>query len=258
MSLGTFITAFLGVKAEQSGDAAVALLVRWDPEAASEAEIRQIEDALVTVTERTEAARATYLREKREADAVRRQFDENMALIEQFKADIAAAADDVGKQESLTVSLETLVDETSELKTELDRETEEAREAEEFLRELEALCKETAENLKVARANLGKARQRMERAEVREQRAKEKEAQSKVLAGIRKSSAGGIATEAMNRRAEEAEQRTTAARHRADLLATPAAGSTSDHEVERRRAALAERSNGSLDERIAVLKGGKS
>ena len=67
----TFIRTFIGVKTDQAVQAGVEALVRWDPQAATEAELRTMERRLDELGMEVAKARAAYKRERKEAEATR-------------------------------------------------------------------------------------------------------------------------------------------------------------------------------------------
>ena len=63
----SFIRNLVGVKTDRAVQASVEALVRWDPQAATEAELRTMEQHLDDLGLQVAQARATYEREKKEA-----------------------------------------------------------------------------------------------------------------------------------------------------------------------------------------------
>ena len=64
-----FIRNLVGAKADSAVQAGVEALVRWDPESASEAELRTMEQHLDELGRQVAEARQAYDRERREAEA---------------------------------------------------------------------------------------------------------------------------------------------------------------------------------------------
>ena len=67
----TFVRTFLGVKTDQAVQAGVEALVRWDPQAATEAELRTMERHLDELGMQVAQARVAYDRERKEAVAIK-------------------------------------------------------------------------------------------------------------------------------------------------------------------------------------------
>ena len=89
----TFISNLVGVKADKAMQAGVEALVRWDPQSASEAELRTMEQHLDDLGRQVATARQSYDREKREADAIQALSQQRMAAAEQLQRQIEAEPD---------------------------------------------------------------------------------------------------------------------------------------------------------------------
>ena len=79
-----FIRNLAGVKADQAAQGALEALVRWDPKAATEAELRTMEQHLDELGLQVAHARAAYEREKKEADTIKALLSQRMAAAEQL------------------------------------------------------------------------------------------------------------------------------------------------------------------------------
>ena len=103
-----FMANLVGVKFNRAAQAGVEALVRWDPGAASEAEMRTMEQHLDDLGREVALARQSYDRENKEAEAIQALSHQRMAAAEQLQAQIDAAPDPARKT-SLEASLGTLV-----------------------------------------------------------------------------------------------------------------------------------------------------
>ena len=81
-----FMRNLLGVKTDQAMQAGIEALVRWDPQAATEAELRSMEQHLDELGLEVAKARTAYEREKKEAVAIRALLNQRMAAAEQLKS----------------------------------------------------------------------------------------------------------------------------------------------------------------------------
>jgi chromosome segregation ATPase len=213
----SFLSSFGAKKAEQAGDGIVALIVKFDPETASEAQIEEFRKELDILTGRVAGLRTDYSREKSEAEAVRARYNELVAAAELLQKRSEAAEGDA--KTSLEASVGKIVAELEGLLPDLKREEAEAVEAGEFLREFEQAAEEAARKLTTARTQLDAARQNMARAELRRERAEDKAEQTEVLVGIRKKSDSmGVALAAMQSEANKDEQAASAAKLKVELL----------------------------------------
>ena len=66
----TFMRNFVGVKTDRAVQAGVEALVRWDPQGATEAELRSMEQHLDELGLQVAQARAAYDRERQEATTI--------------------------------------------------------------------------------------------------------------------------------------------------------------------------------------------
>ena len=80
----TFFRNLVGVKKDQAVTSAVEALVRWDPQAATEAELRTMEQHLDELGRQVAQARQGYDRERKEADAIQALSRQRMAAAEQL------------------------------------------------------------------------------------------------------------------------------------------------------------------------------
>jgi chromosome segregation ATPase len=158
-----FIRNLVGVKTDQAVQAGLEALVRWDPQSATEAELRTMEQYLDDLGMQVAQTRAAYEREKKEADAINALSQQRLAAAEQMQRQIESATDPARKA-SLEKSLETVVGLLEEMAPEIERERREAEDAREFLDMLENAYKESGAKLKAARSQLQKAQRDMARA----------------------------------------------------------------------------------------------
>ena len=132
----SFFRNLVGVKTNQAVNSAVEAIVRWDPQSATEAELRTMENNLDQLGQQVAQARMAYDRERKEADAIQSLSRQRMAAAEQLQGRMEAEADPARKAE-LERSLSTLVGMLEQMAPEIEREEEDAKDAGEFLRSLE-------------------------------------------------------------------------------------------------------------------------
>lgn len=210
-----------------AGSSMVSLLAKLDPEGMSEAQIDEMDNALTEVTRQKVRAEADWKREQQEADVIKVNYDRRMSAAEriQKKMDEATSENDKIK---FAEALGQLLDEIEKMSTDVDREVEEAKQAEAYFRELEDVVKTASEKLKTARKTLKDAQHRIERAEIAAKRAKEQEDQAKVLAGIKQGlDSGNAALDAMSKRAEKLEEDARVAKEKANMLSPTSSTSNS-------------------------------
>ena len=95
----SFVRNLVGVKTDQAVNGAVAALVRWDPQSATEAELRTMEQHLDELGRRVAEARIGFDREQREADAITQLSRQRMTAAEQLHQRAEAEADPARKAE---------------------------------------------------------------------------------------------------------------------------------------------------------------
>ena len=156
----TFFRNLVGVKKDQAVTSAVEAIVRWDPQSATEAELRTMEQHLDELGRQVAQARIAYDRERKEADAIQALSRQRMAAAEQIQGRMDATAD-AGRKAELERSLSTLVGMLEGMAPDIEREEEDAKDAGEFLRSLEETYAQAGQKLKSARSELDRAQRDM-------------------------------------------------------------------------------------------------
>lgn len=215
-----FIKNLIGVKADDAVKAGVEALVRWDPQAASEAEMLTMEQHLDELGQEVATARLAYEKEAKEAAAITALHNQRLAAAEQISAQANVEADPQRKAQ-LTTSLNTLLNMLEEMQPEVAREKQDATEAKEFLDMLEQTYTEAANKLRTARSELSRAQRDMERAEQQRLAAERKEEVARRAAGLSHATDGvGVALQAMRDAADKERIAAEAKLSKARLLAT--------------------------------------
>ena len=213
-----FIRNLVGVKADQAVQSAVEALVRWDPKAATEAELRGMEQHLDALGRQVAEARQAYDRERREADVVTQLSQQRMAAAEQLQQRMQAEVNPTRKAE-LERSLGTLVGMLEQMAPEVDRETQDAEDAGSFLQMLEDTYAQAGQKLKSARDALNRAQRDMGRAEQQREVAERRAEAARQAAGLSSATSGlSIALKAMQDNAARSLAEADAANAKAKLL----------------------------------------
>jgi chromosome segregation ATPase len=251
----TFVRTFLGVKTDQAVQAGVEALVRWDPQAATEAELRTMERHLDELGLQVAQARAAYDRERREAVAIKGLLQQRMAAAEQLERQRAIEPTPTRKA-ALEKSLATLVGMLEEMTPDVEREAQDETDAQEFLAMLEKTYAEAGAKLRAARSQLERAQRDMGRAEQRRAMAERQAEAARQAAGLSQTTNSlNVALKAMQEAAEKDLMAAEAAGAKTRLL-TPTQPEEDDPNIV---AALAAASGASpmpqsLSERLAALK----
>jgi chromosome segregation ATPase len=178
-----FMRNLIGVKADKAVQAGVDALVRWDPQSASEAEMRSMEQHLDELGQQVARARQGYDKEMREADAIQALSAQRMAAAEQLQGQVAAETDPARKAD-LERSLTTLVTMLEQMTPEVEREKKDVVDAKEFLEMLEKTYADAGGKLREGRAQLERAQRDMGRAGQQRQMAEQQADAARRAAGL--------------------------------------------------------------------------
>lgn len=213
-----FIRNLVGVKTDQAVQSAVDILVQWDPKSATEAELRTMEQHLDQLGRQVAEARQAYDKEKREADAIGDLSRQRLAAAEHLQNQIAAEADS-GRKASLEKSLETLLTMLEQMAPDVERETQDAKDAAEFLQMLEQTYAQAGEKLRNARSELTRAERDMARASQQRSIAEQRAEAARQAAGLSGATSSlGTALKAMQDNAARELAAAEAANSKARLL----------------------------------------
>ena len=249
-----FIRNLLGVKTDQAVQAGIEALVRWDPQAATEAELRSMEQHLDELGLEVAKARTAYEREKKEAETIRALLNQRMAAAEQLQKQVSAEAT-AGRKAALEKSLATLLDMLEQMTPDVEREAQDETDAQDFLGMLEKTYAEAGAKLRAARSQLERAERDMARAGQQRQVAERQAEAARRAAGLSNTTSSlNVALKTMQDAAAHDLEVAEAASAKARLL-KPTQPEQDDPNI---AAALAAASGRplpqSLSERLAALK----
>ena len=251
----SFIRNLVGVKTDQAVQGAVEALVRWDPQSATEAELRGMEQHLDELGRQVAEARQAFDREQREADAISQLSQQRMAAAEQLQQRMQAEADPTRKAE-LERSLATLVGMLEQMAPDIDRERQDAADAAQFLHMLEDTYAQAGQKLKGARDALNRAQRDMGRAEQQREVAERRAEAARQAAGLSSATSGlSVALKAMQDNASRNLAAAEAANSKAKLL-QPSRPEQDDPNIAAAMAAAAGRPAlpNTLSDRLAALR----
>lgn len=178
-----FIGNLIGVKADKAVQAGVEALVRWDPQGASEAELRTMEQHLDELGQQVARARQSYDKEAREAEQIQSLSAQRLAAAEHLQAQMQSETD-AAKRAELERSLNTLVTMLEQMAPEVDREKKDAADAKDFLDMLEKTYAEAGGKLREGRSQLERAQRDMGRAAQQRQLAEQQADAARKAAGL--------------------------------------------------------------------------
>jgi chromosome segregation ATPase len=213
-----FMRNLIGVKTDKAVQAGVEALVRWDPQSASEAEMRSMEQHLDELGQQVARARQSYDKECREAEAAQSLSSQRMAAAEQLQNQLAAETDPA-KKSNLEHSLNTLVNMLEQMAPEVEREKKDVVDAKDFLETLERTYAEAGGKLRDGRSQLERAQRDMARAGQQRQMAEQQADAARRAAGLTTTTSGlNVALKAMQDSASRDLANAEAANMKAKLL----------------------------------------
>jgi len=215
----SFIRNLVGVKTDQAVNSAVEAIVRWDPQSATEAELRTMEQHLDVLGRQVAQARMAFEKEKREADAIQTLSQQRMAAAEQLQRQMDNETDPARKTD-LEHSLSTLIAMLESMAVDVDREKQDAVDAADFLHSLESAYRQAGQKLKSARDELNRAQRDMGRAVQQRDMAERRAEAARQAAGLSHATSGlSVALKAMQDNAARDLASAEAANAKAKLLA---------------------------------------
>jgi hypothetical protein len=195
--ISSFFRNLIGVKTDRAVQNALEALVRWDPQSATEAELRTMEQHLDQLGMQVAQARAAAAREQKEADAIVQLSQQRMAAAEQLQGRLEAESDP-SRKAALEKSLATLVGMLEQMAPDIDRERQDADDAHEFLQSLEETYAQAGAKLKTAKSELDRAQRDMTRAGQQRQMADQRAEAARQAAGLTTVTSGlNVALKAM-------------------------------------------------------------
>ncbi len=212
----SFFSSYGKQKVKDAGDMLISALVSFDPAGATEAEINEMSEKLVEVSEKAAKARQAMVKEKQEADQIVVLYNQRISAAEILKKRLDETQDPAQKQ-AIEKSLTTLLNTVEGMGSDVEREKQEAQDAEEFFKYLEQVTTESADKLKKARGEYSDAVRKMEKARVQEEMAREKEEAAKIASGVSGTNFT-TALGAIHKITDEADARADAAKKRSELL----------------------------------------
>jgi chromosome segregation ATPase len=251
----TFFSNLVGVKADKAMQAGVEALVRWDPQSASEAELRTMEQHLDDLGRQVATARQSYDKEQKEAEAIQALSHQRMVAAEQLEKQIAAETDPTRKA-GLERSLATLVTMLEQMTPEIEQEKKDAVDAKNFLETLEKTYAEAGGKLRQGRSELDRARRDMARAGQQRQAAEQQAEAARRAAGLTNATSSmTVALKAMQEAANRDLASADAATAKARLL-RPTQPEQDDPNIAAALAAASGKSPApqSLSDRLAALR----
>ena len=180
----TFMRNFLGVKTDQAVQAGVEALVRWDPQAATEAELRSMEQHLDELGLQVAQARAAYDRERQEAVTIKALAPAAYGGGRTARKAARPSSSMPSARLPWRRAWQPWLDMVEQMTPDVEREAQDETEAQEFLAMLEKTYAEAGAKLRAARSQLERAQRDMGRAEQRREMAERQAEAARQAAGL--------------------------------------------------------------------------
>ena len=255
MSLLPFVRNFIGVKGDNAAAGLVKAMVQLDPDSATVADLRTMEQDLDKAGGMIAKLRADLAHEQLEYDSIGGQYHELMAAAELLQKRIADPGTPEAQRQSLNASLASLVQKIEHMAPELDRDKKDVESTRALLSEAEAVYQQKAEALTNAKKNLDSARHDLQHARIEEERSAERARQAASVAGLARSPTSGltVALNVMQQSAQEARQRAEAMNMKAQALGH-LKEATADQNVAAALAEVRGTASTSLTDRLSALR----
>jgi myosin heavy subunit len=214
----SFLKNLLGVKADQAVKSGMEALVRWDPKAATDAELRTMEQHLDQLGREVAQARVSFEKEQKEADAIVALYNQRLAAAEQLSAQAQSA--EGSRKADLESSLVKLLEMLEQMAPDIEREKQDAVDAKAFLASMQETYDAAGTKLREARTELERAQRDMKRAEQQRGAAERQADAARRAAGLAQATDGlGVALKAMKEASERDRIEAEAQMAKARLLA---------------------------------------
>src|SRR5215467_10549887 len=247
MSLLSFTKCFIGAGGEQAAAALTTAMVKMSPEAATAAELKNMEQDLDAAGRLISQLQRELTDERHAYDAINARYTQMMGAAENLQHQIDAAS---FLKDPLQASLATLV-----AVPELDQDKKDIDSTQALLTEAEVAYQAKATALRDAKAKLTRAKNDMAHAAVEEQRAAWRAETARAVAGL--SSGGGsginVAVDAMTQTAQATRDRAATLDMKAKALSGAKTAEEDPNIAAAMAAAAGTLANATVADRLAAL-----
>lgn len=249
----SFYKNFLGVKAQNVVKSFTEMLVKWDPETATQAELDTMYDKFTEITKKAELAKRSFEKENMEAENIKKAYNKKVDVLRVLETKLNEC--ELSMQGEIEKAINELTLSLEEMAPDVQRELDEANEAKEYLDEVNEMVSLIASKIKTAKAHLAGAQKRMERAELQNEKAKEREARAKEMAGLKDAaSSTSVAFDALQRKATKLEVEAAASEARNSILKNLSTKSASNSLIDKIEKELNTEPESTLTERLKNIK----
>jgi len=250
MSLLSFTKCFIGAGGEQAAAALTTAMVKMSPEAATAAELKNMEQDLDAAGRLISQLQCELTDERHAYDAINAHYTQMMGAAENLQHQIDAAS---FLKDPLQASLATLVAQIEEMVPELDQDKKEIESTLALLTEAEAAYQAKATALRDAKAKLTRAKNDMAHAAVEEQRAAWRAETARAVAGLSSGSGINVAVDAMMQTAQATRDRAATLDMKAKALSGAKTTEEDPNIAAAMSAAAGTAANATVADRLAAL-----
>jgi len=256
MSLLSFTKCFIGAGGEQAAAALTTAMVKMSPEAATAAELKNMEQDLDAAGRLISQLQCELTDERHAYDAINAHYTQMMGAAENLQHQIDAAS---FLKDPLQASLATLVAQIEEMVPELDQDKKEIESTLALLTEAEVAYQAKATALRDAKAKLTRAKNDMAHAAVEEQRAAWRAETARAVAGLSSGSGSGsgsginVAVDAMMQTAQATRDRAATLDMKAKALSGAKTTEEDPNIAAAMSAAAGTAANATVADRLAAL-----
>lgn len=212
-----FLNKFGIQKLRQAKQSLTQAIVEFDPETASDAAIEMMDEQVDELSRELAKANQDLIKEKGEADAAKENFNKKVTVAGRLQEKIEAASG--AKAKSLQTSLDTLLEDIENTRSDVEIEIQEADDAQLVVNDFQQAIEMAVTKLKSARSDHKKAMGDMKRANLAEKRANDTANRQARLSGIGGSDDGmSTALNAMKAATAERQANADAAQTKVDMM----------------------------------------
>lgn len=215
-----FIGKFFGKEVSNAVDGFTGMLVSFDPETASEAQLEMLHEKFKELSIKVATARVSRDKEVKEADTIKALYEQRKNAAKIILNKLTETVDVVEK-DSLSKSLDKFMTQLEEMKIDVDREVQEAEEAEQLFKDLSSYIEEYLSKMDATKKAMERAKKDMIKSGLDVERANMKAEAAELKAGLTSDkSEMNIVMNSFNKKAEANKIKAEAANTRANLLAS--------------------------------------
>ncbi|MBP9758038.1 MAG: hypothetical protein KBD06_05540, partial [Candidatus Pacebacteria bacterium] len=180
----SFYRHYIAAKAGALNASTLALIVNWDPQGASEADLRAREEFLDKIGSQLVAVRHQFDAETKALQPKLNTFNERVAAAEDLHRQAEALPMGSKERAGKEKSLKTLVEMIEADQVDIDQAKADVVETKQWLEERENAHKEAASSLRAAKGQLERAQKDLSRATQQASREKSRTAEARAASGL--------------------------------------------------------------------------